>query len=349
MKNLNTIVPFYDSTAEQFFRKQDLQLTRKYFRLVCGVKRLTPFIIRRNHSSGTKTYISFRVIDADTGAVLFTDSTFAHLTIVTGVAYDYIIYMATADFSSDLPIGVTCYAEIIDTYPTPDKYWYSELFMTVASLSKYTLLTFSDDNQLSNIYAGFEQKMYIDNIFKVREYIRKDTGTERDGIMVKESMVCAYVDNINLLQAPQFITDALLLLPMMDDIGITDQFGDCYTPLEVKVKDPEWSQDSGGVEAKLQIQFTKEIVIKRLTFREMGCNSNAASAIINQGVDTLVAMTPKTIYYDHLFTGTTYSLIVRARDGSGNLVLNNDPTKAVGSFTITSLESCTIDWIAVEL
>jgi len=352
MKNLNTIVPFYDSTDEQFFRKQDLILKSKYFRLVCGTKRLTPFIIRRLTTGGTTATLTFNIINAATGATIQTPVSATYLNFDTGTSFDNIWYDASADFASDLPIGVGVYVKITDASQTPTKIYYSEVFMVVASLSDYTLVEWSNDIQLGNIKGTFVQKMYVDNILKVREYQRKDTGTERDSFLVKESMIVLYVDNLNLLKSPAFVCDALILLPLMDTVQVTDIFTDCFIPMDIKVKDPEWNAESGGTEAKLVIQFIKEMIIKKLTFKEMSCScpsGGGTAAVINEGQNVVTAGTPLPIAFDTVFTDQSYTINFRAFDDNGNPVFLNITAKTVSYFTVNALVDCTVEWTAIRV
>jgi hypothetical protein len=350
MKNLHTILPFYDSLSEQFRYRSDLMVDRKRYRLTVGTARVLPFIIRKLTDGGTTANLTFDIIDASTGSIISSPDATTYLSITTGTVYDYIKYVAALDFAEALPIGSELYIRIKDTKPDPDKYWYSETFMVVASLANYTLLEWSDDNTLAGVLGSFQQKMYVDNIFKHNEYIRKDEGEEKDEILVKEKQSVAYVDNLFIHTAPKYLIDALALLPLMDNVQVTDIFGDCYVPLEIKVKDPDWIADTGGAEAKLQIVLTREIVIKKLTYKEVACicNSGGSDALIDAGKSTLSAGVPLTVNFTETFTGVNYSLELRGYTSDGDPVFPYVSAEATTYFIVETLVDCTIEWTAIE-
>ena len=128
-------------------------------------------------------------------------------------------------------------------------------------------------------------------------------------------------------------------------------FWDCYIPLEIKVKDPDWIADTGGSEAKLQIVLIREIVIKKLTYKEVACicNSVGSDALIDAGMSTLSAGVPLTVNFTETFTGVNYSLELRGYTSDGDPVLNPYVSaKATTYFVVETLVDCTIEWTAIE-
>lgn len=351
MKNLNTILPFYDSAAEWYKYRDDVLIENKQLRLVCGVKRLMPFIIRRLTTGGTTSTLNFQLIDENHGSPFQTPVAATYLNYDTGTVYDYIWYDASLDFAADIPIGKVFYVKITDTSQTPTKVYWSERIMCVASLSDYTLIEFSNDALLNNIKAGFEQKIYIDNVFKAPDYLREDEGEKMDGILLKQSMTAQKVLNLWNMPTPEFLIDALITLPMMDNVEVTDVNADCFVPLEVRLKDPDWLSDAGGSFAKLCIQFVQWIVIKKGGYKEVGCNcaSGTSTAIIKEGSVNLTAGVPSVVTFATAFADTGYSLELTTFDALGNPQFPKRTAKLAASFTVVALVNCTMEWTAIRV
>jgi len=354
MKNLNTILPFYDSTDEWYKYRDDIMIERKAIRLVCGVKRVMPFIIRRLTTGGTTTTLLFRIANADTGAVIQSPTPATYLNFDTGTTYDNIWYDASADFASDLPVGANIYIIIVDSSQTPTKTYYSDIITVVAdvALSNYTLLEFSNDLSLNNIKGTFSQKIYIDNVFKTPDYLREDEGEKMDGILLRQSMTAQKVLNLWNMPTPEFLIDALVTLPMMDNIELTDINGDCFVPLEVRLKDPEWIADAGGSFAKLCIQFVEWVVIKKGGYKEVACNCESggtSTAVIKEGSASLTASIPSVVTFATAFADAGYSLQIRAWTPSGSPIFPDVTSQLAGSFTLVSLVSGSYDWLAIRV
>ena len=348
MKNLNTIVPFYDAVSEQYRYRDDQQITRKQLRLVCSTLRLLPFTIRRATSAGVVANLLFRIYKVSDGTLAKTATPATHLTITTGSTYDYINYVANADFATALPYG-EYYVRITDEFPTPDVDYYSDVFMVVSAVTDYIKVEFWDDEQLNNIPASFHQYLYIDNSYKTPDYIREEEGEKIDGILLKQKQTTQKVLNLYNLLTPEFMLDSLMTLPMIDNVNVTDLLADCMTPLEVRLRDPEWFSDLGGAYAKLDIQFVEWIVIKKGGYKEVNCNcGNASNSIINAGDEVLTGMVNKVVTFTTPFVGINYGLTVRCYDDNGNWVAYNVNAHTTSYFAITAIEDATIDWIAVE-
>ena len=350
MKNLNTILPFYDALTEQYKYRDDIRIPGKQIRLQVGIKRVIPFTIRRTHSAGTTAALTFLIKDASDDSTVQTVVAATYLSISVGVTYDYIEYDASLDFAADLPIGKTCYITIEDSTPTPNKIWYSERFIVVADLTDYMMLEFWNDEILNNLEANFHQKLYIDNTFKTPDYIREDVGEKMDGILLKQSQTVQKVLNLYNLITPEFLLDALITLPMMTNVQITNLLTECIVPLETRLKDPDWYSETGGSFAKFDIQFVEWVVIKKGGYKEVGCSCAEGVSVttFNTGQDTLTAGVPANQNFTTEFADVNYSLNIRAFDAVGNDVSFHVSAKTVALFTIEALENCTIDWIAAD-
>lgn len=352
MKNLNTILPFYDATTEWYKYRDDILIEKKQLRLVCDVKRVLPFVIRRLTTGGTTAALTFKIA-SEGGALLQTPASATYLTVDTGTTYDNIWYLADADFASDLPLGETIYIQITDTSQTPTKTYYSERVMVVSDLTAYTLVEFWDEAILNNIKASFHQKIYIDNAFKTPDYIREDEGEKMDGVLLKQKMTVQKVLNLYNLLTPEFLVDALITLPMMNNVQVTDIHSNCIVPLEVRLKDPEWMSDVGGSFAKLDIQFVEWVVIKKGGYKEVSCNcltsGGGTTAIIKEGSLSLNAGMAGVVTFATAFADAGYSLNVTAYDAIGNPQFPKKVSKSASSFSIISLVACTAEWTAIRV
>lgn len=263
MKNLNTVFPFYDSITEQI-RFRDLfdsaGVADVIPLIICKQTSLPPWIIRRDHNAGTSIEIYFYPTDGGDAINLHGED--IGIDIVSGTIYDYIVYPG-GDFNGPIPLnGSGYYLEVVDGSKT----WYSETFNVRASVADLLELIFSCDVNLQNIYAGFEQFLYIDQFLKAPEYLREDTGDKRDGMLIKEKQVLLKQRVIRLNRLPEYMVDALMLLPMMDYVTLITQYSEGLTFNEIRIKDPEWSEGAYGNLASLEMQFISDVVIRKLSY-----------------------------------------------------------------------------------
>jgi len=350
MKNLNTILPFYDATTEQYRYRDDILIERQQLRLVCSTKRLIPFIIRRATTGGTTATLSFRLVNAVSGSTLQSPVAATYLSVDVGAVYDYIMYTALVDFAVDLPLGTKLYAQVQDSSQTPTKTYYSEVLMVVPDVTDYIKVEFWDDELLNGVKANFKQHIYIDNSFKVPDYLREDEGEKVDGILMRQKMTLQKVLNLYDMITPEFVLDSIMALPMMDYVQVTNLLADCIVPLEVRLKDPEWIADTGGSFAKLNMQFVEWVTIKKGGYKEVACNcSSGNTAVINWGIDALTAGVPKSITYDNPFSSvSSYALSkMNAYDANGNPVTPLITAHTTTYFTVTVLEDATLEWTAI--
>ena len=348
MKNLNTIVPFYDSTDEWYKYRDDMVLNQKQIRLVCGTGRLLPWLIRRPTTGGTTTTLTYEIYNANTGALIQTPVSATYLGYTTGTTYDYIKHLGTINLATPLTQGTEVYVKLTDTSQTPTKIYYSEIFMVVPDIADYIKIEFWDDEQVNNILEDFHQILYIDNSLKTPDYIREDEGEKIDGVMLRQKSTVQKVLNLRNLLTPEYMLDSLMTLPLLDNVQVTNLLADCIVPLETRIKDPEWISDTGGVYAKLEIQFVEWIVIKKGGYKEMACNcTSGSSAVINEGTATLTANTPLLVTFSEAFSGTGYSLSTFGYTGWGSPTFPVVTLRTATTFTIESNVDCFVDWIAV--
>lgn len=342
-KNLNTVFPFYDALTEQYRYREDV--TRQPF-IISAADHLPPFIIRRLHNTGTTANLVFDIVPLNSAVISVTPTI---LNITAGTSYDYIWYDSTPLASPIPPDELGYYLHIHDEGATPHKDWYSEVFLTRSSIADLLKLSFTNAEELANIGGGFIQSLYINSILKVPEYPREDTGDKRDGLLVKEKQSLMKADIIRMISVPEYLVDGLMLLPLMDDVSLYLQDGSCIQPLEVRVGDPEWSDERKGAFAKLKITLIESIVIKKLNFKEMGCNCNngVTGTQYTQGKRVyLTAGVTSDITWDVPFANNTYTFLFTGYDANWNQELINYAAQTATYLRVQSLVDCEVHVIA---
>jgi hypothetical protein len=356
MKNLCTIYPFYDSLSEQF-RYGKESFTIKNFvsesavpYIVCPAENMIPWVIRRTHSAGVIEQITLYFYPLTGGDPLEIHGEDAGITITSGTSYDHIIYDGDA-WPSPLPVNAY-YLVVYDSAAT--KYWYGETIgiRSTTDMALYLKLKFHNVTELASIPANFEQYVYVDQTLRAPLYIREDTGDKRNGILVKEKQVLLKGDVIRFNQCPEYLTDALIIVPMMDVVTLTAG-GTEYSYDEIRVNDPEWSEGGYGLFAKIELQFISDLLIKKLNFKEMGY-ATLSNVIVKQDVGVLTVQ-PGGEYSlqvlfdedmpDQNYTPAAYVI------SSGEMVDAQLPVitnKTVHGFLVSSLVACDVFWTAIK-
>lgn len=347
MKNLNTVLPIYDAATEQYRYREDVEIAPC---LVFKNNEIPPIIIRRTHSAGTDANLTIKFYTVVGSVSYSNESGSGHFTITTGAVYDYIVL--TTLWDTHLANG-TYYVEIVDAYPTPDKSWFTETFVITDTVATYMKLSFSNDTILAGVKASFTQYLYINNTLKTPEYLREDTGEKRDTVLVKEKQVVAKAYTTRVMTAAEYLVDVLMLLPLQDTVTLVDQASTSWTFDEVRVKDPEWLEDTYGSRAKVEIQFIDVVAIKKLNFKEVETSTGGGmSAYIETGVGVTVAdadvftltVTFGTNMPDTNYTPYVYALSVVGADVQIPYISN----VAVSGFEITTNVACNVRWSAIH-
>ena len=354
-RNLPTIVPFYEAVTEQYRYRTDVD---EPMCLIASSTSLLPFIIRTPHHAGLKVSdITFDLYDTATNTKQTTYHWNGHastgfiIAISSGTTYDYIYHTPSTISTPSLPTGG--YYLVVGH---PDVTYYSENFNIVSSVSDYIKLDFANDTIISGIAPYFYQTIYLDDnsSLKTPEYIREDTGEKRNGILVKEKQVVIKSEMLRVLLAPEYMVDAMILLPLMDNVYVTPVGGTQTTYSEVRVKDPEWVESSNGTLAKLEIQLLTLLSIKKLNFKEMGY-TETTEAIVKQGIGT-TASTGGLYFLTVVFTedmpDANYTPAVpycvsTASPNNAEVPWIGNITKS--GFVIYSLVACSVRWTATHV
>ena len=101
---------------------------------------------------------------------------------------------------------------------------------------------------------GFTQQIYLDAILNNPQHEMTESGEEKDGVFQPEKLVDKLIYNI-VAYVSRSTLKALRLLPMHDDIEITDEVGNLYTPSVGNVR-VTW--DGGFDTYTLRIDFNEE-------------------------------------------------------------------------------------------
>jgi len=350
MKNLNTAFPFYDALDEQTRFKDHCDAVPF---IISPSTCLVPFAIKRLHSAGVNTDITLYFYPVNGGSPVEVHGDDAGIVVTSGTTYDYISYNGT-DWPAPLPIESGGYYLVVkDAFPATDKFWYSETFGVRSSVSEYFKLEFSNDTQLADILAKFNQIIYLDEFFKAPEYPREDTGEKRDGILVKEKQIVSKTQVLYLPQVPEYLADALILLPLMDIVTVTID-SVAYTFDQVTLKDPEWSDPGYALFAKLELSFINVLAIKKLNFKETGY-AGGSMGVIKQGVGvTTIAIVGNYEYnvvFDEDMPDATYTPAATATS-IGEMVDAQLPVITnitVHGFLISTIVECAVKWSAIHI
>lgn len=342
-KNLHTILPFFDAISEQNRNIIDWKGNIYDIPIVClrSDKTLIPFVIRRPHHTGVIDDCTFGVYKS-TGVGLVADYTYTastYCSITTGTYYDYITYDASTPFSDYLDAG-SYYIKFTDGVYE----WYSEIFNIDILDDEYIKLTFSSDTQLNNILAGFEQFAYFKTSVFFKEFPREDTGDKKDMLLVKEKQVMQRAEVLRIL-CHTHMMEALMLLGMMDDVNITYVNGDDVDAQEVQVSDPQAIEEKTGriwlFEAKLII----ETVIKKKTYKEMGCPDTTT---LPSGSFTISARGDGTeVTIGGTMADTDYQVRAFVTDSAGNTQHAKVTNKTTTTFLVWSPIAGTCEWFII--
>jgi hypothetical protein len=311
---------------------------------------MIPWVIRRTHSAGVAAQIELYFYPCSGGDPINIHGEDAGLTIETGTSYDHIVYDGDA-WPAPLPVNAY-YLVVYDSFAT--KYWYGETMgiRSTAEIATYLKLKFHNTTELASIPANFVQYVYIDQTLRAPLYIREDTGDKRNGILVKEKQVLLKGDVIRFNQAPEYLIDALIIIPMMDVVSLTVGSTELSFD-EIRINDPEWSEGGYGLFAKIELQFISDLLIKKLNFKEMGY-STLGDVIVKQGTGILTVQVggeySLQVLFDEDMPDQSYTPAAYIIS-SGEMVDAQLPVitnKTVHGFLISSLVACDVFWTAIK-
>lgn len=338
-KNLNTIFPFYETLAEQ---NLDKEYVDKDCMLVGERNRLLPFMIRRLIDGTLFANVTFKIYDAADDSVVQTLDAATFLDLGThDVTYEYLTYNGTL-LAANLDTSKIYYIILFDGTVN----WYSERFSVRASMSDFMLLTFQFGNPLDNMIPLYDFKLYINQVLKTPEYPRFDDAIEKDGIKVYRSQITQKQNIIRLLSVPEYLVDALMVLPLADTVSLSIQNGDSIAIQQIEIPDPEWINENKGATATVIINLIEYTIIKKLNFTEMGCTGVATTNIRQDTVNLTAGVQATIVFSSVLSAGYTPGGIAQSAGGSAVRLTFADITTS--GFKVTSNIDCTYYWTAIK-
>lgn len=350
MKNLDTVLPFYQTTLATY----DAMIQQNRFKeyvdtdvmLICFTDRLLPFIIRRTHTAGTLDNLTFFLEWEGQDTPFILDHTQFFMSV--GTTTDDIMYLGTIPFSTPLHLG-RCWIRVLDSYPTDHIIYYSETLNILPEdeKTKYTRISFSNESEFNGIRAEFMQTIYIDNLLKTPDFIRTDTGEKVDEILIPEKKIVQKVCNLNLLLVPEYCIDSLITLPMMDAVRVTETVtGDTWFPQETRLKDPAWVADDLGATACMVIQLVRKTIIKKLSYVDTQTTSETMGKTVDSITITLVADVAKDAIWSSPFSSAVYDYTLTAYDTRKNPVFPSVIAQTAEKLTLLAQVDCTVSIIA---
>jgi hypothetical protein len=273
-KNLNIPLPFYSSLGEQNSKKDYVDNDSI---LIFESDRLPTFALWRALDPSGLTNVTVSIKDSYDNLIV-TLVTATYLSLHTYTLAQYILPIDIA-LPSNLEEGNSYYIEIFDGTDT----WYSEVFGVRDSMANYMKLSFSSGSILNSIMPNYDYEVFINQVLKVPEYPRFDDAEEKDGIKIYRSQILQKANVINVITTPEYLVDALMMLPMMDNVSLILQNGDSIDIQQVEVEDPEWTEKNKGATALLTIKLIEYTVIKKLNFAESGDPGSDEEPSVNDG------------------------------------------------------------------
>jgi hypothetical protein len=244
-------LPFYSSNI-----KPDVTRSNAIIPIHCPRTQLPPFQFALDGDSVT----TVDKVELITKAGVATDITayFSSLpevyTPVSTVYGDYVKYNGDT-LSTNLPQGV--YSVKISAN---SNYYYSDFIRVDKSLEAtgartYIKIVFKNTDNLGLLVYedSWKQEVWLDSILGTPTHETVNVGEEKDGIFIAEKITTKFTHSI-VAYVSRGLYQCLCRLPQHDDITITDEVGNIYTPSvgNVFIDAPEWITFET---AKLTIRF----------------------------------------------------------------------------------------------
>lgn len=350
MRNLDTVVAFYETTnLSTVFDQQNRfrEYVDKDTPLICFTDTMLPFVIRRRHTVGTTSSLTWWLSYYETSTSIQMSNSL--LAIQTIGLYDYIIFSAEA--AASITAG-KFFILVQDNFPGTPVLYYSETFEAKPAAARpwFTEILFCNRTKINMIPALFYQKVFIDNIFKCPDFLRKDVGDEVDGLIVYEKQIVQPIMILRDMVTPEYLVHALVYLTINDYVKVTEGDGSVWFPQVTKIKDPEWTELDKGATAKVEIQFTVKTIIKKLTFSENDIEGGTVTMGRHFEPKTMVIPADMEVdfVWDIPFASNTYTYVLTAFDLTGNPVFPSPVDQTTEKLTLHSQLYCVCRVVAGE-
>jgi len=267
---------FYDDVSKQNRYFDYVHGNLRTWRLVTDIYHVPTFQIQVDSAITAASDVVVYLVDAADDSEVNITSKFTwdtDLYIETFTSYNYLVYNRSQNLTSNLDEG-TYYLKISTTNPSAPPsylYFYSEVF-NVRSITGYTVITYYSDMDIDGIdytngaKAQYQNKIIMDNKLFKPKYITEEEGTE-DGEGNFLATFKRRVKNYKLLfYAPEYIADAISLIPLHEHISITTEVNESFEEELAVIEDSfvvtgmEWNDGKGF--AKITVEFRTGSVIK---------------------------------------------------------------------------------------
>lgn len=258
-----TVLPFYDALEKQNHRKY--YAFGSIYQLVVPGNMLLPFQIVRPTSAQGTSYFDIKVYDKNGVFIKFLQYPMIdagmRIKRFESLGYDVIFFPGNLMMNYLLADGIY-YFKFYDGTNT----WYSEMFMLLNDTVNYTLIEWSDSEDLifngGRIVYGiqnYKNRLYIDTQIGKPEYKYEEEIENRDGFSFHEKQISEKIFKFTFL-APEYLLDALRIVRLSDFVTIVSQ-GQTYTA-DSFLMTPKW-QTQGDL-ASVECEFECDTIIKKI-------------------------------------------------------------------------------------
>ena len=249
------VLPFYDSIEKQNHRKP--YAFGQVYPLIASTKSLLPFRLTVESFADRQGLGTLKnaVVNYLSGVRITLDyADFVdNLILSDGPLSDQQCLTWSAPVTLSLQKGFA-YLELKDLDGT---LYFSEVFCLTDDLSRYVKLDWWDNDSEGN--PDFIHTLYIDTIVGKPKYELDEEGTDRDGYFFVEKQISKKIHRFSFV-APEYLCDALRVVPMADNIQITFN-GDTYNCDRIVIE-PEWEEQ--GDLAAVDVELTIGTVVKKI-------------------------------------------------------------------------------------
>lgn len=203
-------------------------------------------------------------LDEFTPSLILTEDFQEKMTKHTFGDYDVFVFDASEDLIEEVLEG-RCF--ILLQFGEQGKEYFSEVITIVKSTDGYVSLEWRDS---LNVEVGNEKMLYEGNDYKnilylctqigMPDYEYTEEGENRDGHFFPLKQISEKVYKFTFV-APEFLCDALRLVPLADNVVVKDQFGVTYQAEQILIS-PKWLEQ--GNLAQVDVELHTNTIVKTI-------------------------------------------------------------------------------------
>ena len=267
-----------------WYTKTDFQIHRQTYSfgkiapLVSEINQIPPFQLSiAPATAGAIT--SFKLVNFTTSVEteILTEMTAGGLALSSKTNYDLIKYPAKAKFSGAVFVQGAYYAVMTDGVTT----WYSEVFQMLEYIGRHMKIEYCHGESVSyedgeiEYTGGYKNYIYLASQVGKPEYAYETTDTKRKARSFIQQMTRVKRHRF-AATLPEYAIDTLSLIPLHDEVTITDRNGKVYSASDFDMENPEW-QETARI-ANVRFSFTTEIAYVTVNARGVAATSCAVLA-----------------------------------------------------------------------